>query len=185
MCRRCKPVKLAARPLRHIGNPLPQRHTQQDLIGEMRCLLHHAPRVERGAHPGSLAREREQEVVPAPRPRKAMCKDFALQVVPVLRTTWQAACRASSPDRRSPRQCPPNGTVHGDTDRPEMTDLGTFPTKAIIENVVSPSPLDPKRPVAAMLCPRLRRTCGTGRSTVTASLPCVGSQEKKQSDRAM
>jgi len=79
-----------AQALRHRKHPLPHRQRWQDAIGEMRCRLHHAPRVARWAHAAPLARERDQEIVPAlpalpaPRPGKARRKDSAFQVTAEL-----------------------------------------------------------------------------------------------------
>lgn len=66
---------------------MPQRQIRQDVIGEMRCRRHHAPRVARGAHAAPLTRERDQEVVatlPAPGAGKAVGKGSALQVTTEL-----------------------------------------------------------------------------------------------------
>jgi hypothetical protein len=55
--------------------------------GEMRCRRHDAPRVARWAHAAPLARERDQEVVPAlsaPRPGKASGEDAAVEVAAEL-----------------------------------------------------------------------------------------------------
>jgi hypothetical protein len=55
-----------AQPLGH-GKYPPQRQVRQDVLGEMRRRRRHAPGVARWAHAAPLARERDQEIVPAVR----------------------------------------------------------------------------------------------------------------------
>jgi hypothetical protein len=76
-----------AQPLGHGQYPLPQRQLWQDVIGQMRGGLHHAPRVARWAHAASLARERDQEIVPArvaAGASEAASQDAAFQVAAEL-----------------------------------------------------------------------------------------------------
>ena len=56
---------------------------RQDVIGEMRCRRYHAPGIARGAHAALLAREGDQEVVPAlrvPRAGQAMGEDATFEI---------------------------------------------------------------------------------------------------------
>jgi hypothetical protein len=76
-----------AQPLGHRQHPLPHGEAWQDVIRKMRRGFHHAPAVARWADASALARERDQEVVPAlpaPRPGKAMGQDAALQIATEL-----------------------------------------------------------------------------------------------------
>jgi hypothetical protein len=55
-----------AQPLRRREDPLPQRQIRQDVIGEVGRRRHHVPGVARRAYGSALAREGDQELVPAP-----------------------------------------------------------------------------------------------------------------------
>ena len=80
-------VQEVAQALRHRQDPLPHRQARQDVIGEMGRRRHHAPGVARGADAPALARERDQEVVPAlpaAGAGEAVGKDAALQVTAEL-----------------------------------------------------------------------------------------------------
>ena len=80
-------VQEVAQALGHRQDPLPHRQAWQDVIGEMGRRRHHAPGVARWADASALARERDQEVVPAlpaAGAGEAVGQDAALQVAAEL-----------------------------------------------------------------------------------------------------
>jgi hypothetical protein len=61
----CIAFQEVARTLGHRQDPLAQGQLRQDVIDQMRCCLHHAPRVARWTNVAPLAPERDQDIVPA------------------------------------------------------------------------------------------------------------------------
>jgi hypothetical protein len=69
-----------AQPLWHRQHPLAHRQARENMIGEVRCRLHHAPRVARGTDTAAFAAIGDEVVVPAvtiPSPGKAVGEDAA------------------------------------------------------------------------------------------------------------
>ena len=74
-------------PLRQREHPLPHRHLGEHVIHEVRGRLGHAPGAAGGADPAALAREGDQEVMPAVRaahPGEAVGQNAAGQVLAEL-----------------------------------------------------------------------------------------------------
>ena len=80
-------MKELAQPLRQREHPLPHRHLGVHMIHPMRGGLGHAPGAAGGADPAALAREGDQEVMPAVRaahPGEAVGQNAAGQVLAEL-----------------------------------------------------------------------------------------------------
>jgi hypothetical protein len=82
-CQRAIALHEVAQALGHRQHPLAHRQAREDVIGEMRRRLHHAPRVARGADTPAFAGEGHEVVVRAVSAAgtgKAVGKDAAFEV---------------------------------------------------------------------------------------------------------